>query len=33
MWQGASPGPYDKAADATANQQIAALADPSCRPN
>ena len=32
-WQGAAPGPYDKAADAVANQAIAALADPNCRPN
>jgi hypothetical protein len=33
MWQGASPGPYDAAADATANAAIAALGDPLCRPN
>jgi hypothetical protein len=32
-WQGTAPGPYDKAADATANQAITALADPSCHPN
>jgi hypothetical protein len=33
MWQSASPGAYDKAADLTANAQIAALGDSSCRPN
>jgi hypothetical protein len=33
MWQGASPGPYDATADATANQALAALGDPHCRPN
>lgn len=33
MWQGPSPGPYDKAADATANQEIAALNDTLCKPN
>lgn len=33
MWQGPSPGPYDKAADEAANQQIAALNDTLCKPN
>jgi len=33
MWQGASPGPYDKAADATANEAITALGDKQCRAN
>lgn len=33
MWQGTSPGAYDKAADATANQAISDLGDPQCRPN
>jgi hypothetical protein len=33
MWEGRSPGPYDAAADARANEVIAALADPLCRPN
>ena len=32
-WEGASPGPYDKAADAVANQAIAALGDSLCKPN
>jgi len=32
-WQGAAPGPYDKAADETANAEIKALEDPSCKPN
>lgn len=32
-WTGTAPGPYDKDADATANQALAALADPHCRPN
>lgn len=32
-WEGASPGPYDKAADAVANQAIAALGDTLCKPN
>jgi hypothetical protein len=32
-WLGDPPGPYDKAADATANQAITALGDPSCKPN
>jgi hypothetical protein len=33
MWEGVPPGPYDKAADDTANQQIAALGDSQCKPN
>lgn len=33
MWQGASPGPYDAAADAIANKAIAALGDKLCKPN
>jgi hypothetical protein len=33
MWQGASPGPYDATADATANQSIASLGDTRCKPN
>jgi hypothetical protein len=33
MWQGSSPGPFDKAADATANRELAALGDRHCRPN
>ena len=33
MWEGVPPGPYDKTADETANQQIAALNDTQCRPN
>jgi hypothetical protein len=33
MWQGAAPGPYDKAADALANQAIAQLGDRQCKPN
>lgn len=33
MWEGVPPGPYDKAADETANQQIAALGDSQCKPN
>ena len=32
-WEGASPGPYDKAADAVANAAIATLGDKLCRPN
>jgi hypothetical protein len=32
-WQGNSPGPYDAAADATANAAIAALGDKLCKPN
>jgi hypothetical protein len=33
MWEGTPPGAYDKAADETANQQIAALGDSQCKPN
>jgi len=33
MWQGNSPGTYDAATDATANQAIAALNDTRCKPN
>ena len=33
MWQGASPGAYDKAADAEANAAIAQLGDKQCRAN
>jgi hypothetical protein len=33
MWQGAAPGPYDKTADAAANDQIKALGDKSCKAN
>ncbi len=33
MWQGASPGPYDKAADLVANDEIAQLADGQCHGN
>jgi hypothetical protein len=33
MWQGDSPGTYDKAADLTANDAIAQLGDRQCRPN
>ena len=33
MWKGVPPGAYDKAADAEANTQIAALHDRLCRPN
>jgi hypothetical protein len=33
MWQGAAPGPYDKAADVTANDAITALGDKQCRAN
>jgi hypothetical protein len=33
MWQGNSPGPYDAAADAAANDAIRALGDPKCKPN
>ena len=32
-WEGASPGPYDKAADTIANQAIGALGDKLCKPN
>ena len=33
MWQGASPGAYDKAADADANDAITQLGDRQCRAN
>ena len=33
MWSGASPGAYNKAADATANSLIADLHDNLCQPN
>jgi hypothetical protein len=33
MWEGDSPGAYDKAADLTANDAIAQLGDRQCRPN
>jgi hypothetical protein len=33
MWTGPAPGAYDQAADATANADIKALDDPSCKPN
>jgi hypothetical protein len=33
MWEGVPPGAYDKAADETANQQIAGLGDSQCKPN
>jgi len=33
MWQGASPGPYDKTADLTANEAITALGDRQCKAN
>ncbi len=33
MWEGNAPGPYDAAADAIANQSIAALGDSRCKPN
>jgi hypothetical protein len=33
MWEGVPPGPYDKTADETANQQVAALGDAQCKPN
>lgn len=33
MWEGDSPGPYDKAADVSANDAIAQLGDRQCRPN
>lgn len=32
-WRGNAPGPYDKDADAAANEAIKALNDPSCKPN
>jgi len=33
MWEGLSPGPYDKAADQLANAQITALGDRQCHAN
>jgi hypothetical protein len=33
MWQGTSPGAYDKAADSIANAAIAQLNDKQCKPN
>jgi hypothetical protein len=33
MWQGASPGPYDKTADLTANEAITAMGDRQCKAN
>ena len=33
MWQGASPGPYDKAADLVANDEITQLGDTQCHGN
>ena len=33
MWQSNAPGLYNKTADATANQRLAALGDANCRPN
>ncbi len=33
MWEGASPGAYDKAADQAANEAIAQLGDRQCKPN
>jgi hypothetical protein len=33
MWQGDAPGSYSKTADQVANEAIAALRDPQCRPN
>jgi len=33
MWQGSAPGPYDKAADAEANDAIAQLGDRQCHGN
>jgi hypothetical protein len=33
MWQGASPGEYDKTADQAANDEIAQLGDRQCRGN
>jgi hypothetical protein len=32
-WIGPSPGPYNSATDRSANARIAALGDPTCRPN
>jgi hypothetical protein len=33
MWEGVSPGTYDRAADAVANAAVAKLNDRVCRPN
>ena len=33
MWQGASPGTYDKAADLLKNDAIAGLGDRQCKAN
>jgi hypothetical protein len=33
MWEGTSPGTYDRAADLVANDAISQLGDPQCRPN
>ena len=33
MWQGTSPGPYNRDADAAANEQITQLGDRQCHPN
>ena len=33
MWEGASPGTYDRAVDLTANDAISQLGDPTCKPN
>ena len=33
MWQGTSPGHYNRTADATANSDIKELGDPKCKPN
>jgi hypothetical protein len=33
MWSGASPGEYNKAADAESNAAIAEVHDSLCRPN
>jgi hypothetical protein len=33
MWQGTAPGPYNKVADAVANQAIERLDDTRCKPN
>jgi hypothetical protein len=33
MWQGTSPGPYSRSADAAANQAITGLGDRQCHPN
>ena len=33
MWQGTSPGAYDKSADVVANDAITQLGDKQCRAN